>query len=471
VRPPNVSIVGGGFTGASVAIQLLRATRAPLAVRILDPREQLGGGLAFASTHRDHRLNGPASSHSVLPDDLQHLVRWCEQAGLRSRDPEAVCGNALFLRRADFARYVRETLGQALADAPAGCTLEHVRDEAVRVLRDGAGYAIETRGSGMLPCDLAVLAAGNPPRSVPRALQPLLGLPGLVADPYDLAALAQLPRGARVLVLGTGLTAMDVVCTLVRQGHTGPVALVSRRALLPRPHPRLYVPPGAPGAAPAAPAYAREGEPSVRRWLAGLRQVIGDAVREGREWHGPFDELRDAVWQLWPQLPPAEKARFNRHLRTWYDTHRFRIPGPTEAIVRDALERGQLTIAKGRVVSAQAQGGAVRVLLASGQEQVVDALVNATGFEADAMPALLHQGIADGLLAAAPVGPGVDVDSLCRALDANGVTQDRLRVFGPPTAGRHADPLGTAFIRAHIARAVPGMLELLTDGADPTAAN
>jgi uncharacterized NAD(P)/FAD-binding protein YdhS len=297
---------------------------------------------------------------------------------------------------------------------------------------------------------------------LPRALQPLAGHRLLVADPYDLPALQAIPAQAHVLVAGTGLTAMDVVCTLMRQGHQGRVTMVSRRALQPRSHPRLYVAPGAArGEADDVPTYTRDGAPSVRRWLAGLRQAVDAAAREGKEWHGPFDELRDAGWRLWSRLPRAERERFNRHVRAWYDAHRFRIPGPTEAIVRDASARGQLAIEKGRVVHALVQDGQAVVTIAGKAPRRFDCVVNSTGFDLGTLSPLLRTAVDEGLLSLAQVPPGVEVDVKCRAVNAAGEIQPLLRVFGPPTAGRFGDPLGTAFIRAHVARAVPGMLEAL----------
>lgn len=51
VRPRsvhNVSIIGGGFAGTLAAIKLIRAATQPLLVRIIEPRTQLGRGLAYS---------------------------------------------------------------------------------------------------------------------------------------------------------------------------------------------------------------------------------------------------------------------------------------------------------------------------------------------------------------------------------------------------------------------------------------
>jgi hypothetical protein len=61
-----------------------------------------------------------------------------------------------------------------------------------------------------------------------------------------------------------------------------------------------------------------------------------------------------------------------------------------------------------------------------------------------------------------PTGFGFEVDTQCRPLSATGQADDRLRIFGPPSAGTMGDPLGVLFIAPQIARALPAMLSRLS---------
>ena len=463
---PSITIIGGGFSGVSAAIHLLRHGTFPMRICIVEPREHLAEGLAFSSPHTDHRLNGPASGHSLLLDDAQHLTQWCERTNLLSSDPEAAVGGALFIRRREFARYVRETLAALVRSCGCGISVTHLRDEAIELADDGDHYRVSTRNSGTIASNMVIVATGNPPRAVPAPLQSLLGTQLLLPDPYELERLQKVQREACVLVVGTGLTAMDVVCTLIRQDHLGPITLVSRRGLRPRPHPG----PGSPASnIPARihgppPDYTLVGAPGVRRWLAGLRRSINASVSQGKAWQVSFDELRDVVWKLWPRLPTKEQRRFDRLLRPWYDAHRFRIPGPTDAIVRLAEARGQLHLEKGRIGAVRTQDGRVIVKFGDRPERAFDAIVNATGFEMSGRPALLSAAIDAGLLLPAAAGAGLRVDENCCALNAEGMVQPFLRIVGPPTAGVFGDPVGTIFISAHIARVLPDVLVHLRSG-------
>lgn len=75
--PARVLIIGGGFTGACVAVALVRHSPVPLEIRLVDPAERPGAGLAYSATDPDHRLNAPTWSHTLLPDDALHFDRWC----------------------------------------------------------------------------------------------------------------------------------------------------------------------------------------------------------------------------------------------------------------------------------------------------------------------------------------------------------------------------------------------------------
>ena len=69
--------------------------------------------------------------------------------------------------------------------------------------------------------------------------------------------------------------------------------------------------------------------------------------------------------------------------------------------------------------------------------------------------------LARGLVRIDPSGVGLAVDSQCRAIPADGVALDRLRIIGPPTAGTFGDPLGGIFIAAQVGRMLPGVFAAL----------
>jgi uncharacterized NAD(P)/FAD-binding protein YdhS len=282
-----------------------------------------------------------------------------------------------------------------------------------------------------------------------------------------------------VLVLGTGLTALDVVTTLLRAGHRGSITPVSSRALRPRAHrPAFDVPPALPGAEMLhridahLPEFLRVlPRPLTARVLVrALRYRIAQARKHGLSWYAPFDELRDPLWQLWSALEIDEKRRLLRHVRRWYDVHRFRAPPQNEAIVREAERQGQVVFRAAKVGSiAGGDRGALAVEWREGATGAVhtetfDAVVNCAGLDSGAgamRNPILASSMRQGWLVPDATGVGFAVDAKCRPLDASGVPSDRVRVIGPPTAGAFGDPLGAMFIAAQVRRMLPGVFASL----------
>ena len=81
----HILIVGGGFSGAMLAVHLLHQSSS-LSVAVIDPGSLPGRGLAYSSPRRFHLLNVPAGEMSAFPDLPDDFLRW-------GRNPLR-CGNA-----------------------------------------------------------------------------------------------------------------------------------------------------------------------------------------------------------------------------------------------------------------------------------------------------------------------------------------------------------------------------------------
>ncbi len=210
----HVAVIGGGFGGVAAAYHLLRRGGADLRISLIERGPWLGRGIAYGVDSEVFRLNVPASKMSIDPERRDDFVRW---AGVEAT-PHA------FLPRSRYAAYVVQRFGDALR-AGAG-KLRVIRGEAEAIADDAVGLADGTR----IPAAAVVLATGLAPRVVPSML---------VADPriidaWDECALAALPREGRLLILGAGLTALDVIAFLHLHGYRGAASIVSRRGRCPR---------------------------------------------------------------------------------------------------------------------------------------------------------------------------------------------------------------------------------------------
>lgn len=457
----TVAVIGGGFTGAAVAHQLAR--RAPGAFRIvvIEPRAELGAGVAYSTTDPAHRINVPAARMSVVPSDPRHFSRWLEADGALTADPEALTPDGrAFPRRAVFGRYVAETIDPDLLSG----AIEHRRARAAGVSwRDGR-YAVTLSDDDVVDADFLVLAASHPSPTAPRAFATLSGDPRLIADTQDRAALAAVPRDARVLIVGSGLTMADIVASLEARGHQGPVVAVSRRGLLSRGH-----------AATAGEFGAFTENPSVTA-LAILRRIrltVAAASAEGRPWQHVLDAARTQARAIWAALPVGERRQVVRRLRPFWDVHRFRVAPQVEAAVNRMRASGQLTLVRAEPIGSVAadDGIAVRLRTPAGEtERTFDAVALATGpahrtiVETDPLIASLAGA---GLLTPDLLGLGLAVDQLSRAIGPDGRASEGFYVAGPlaraafgelmglPEVARHAEEVAVAVLTAARAAAAP----------------
>ena len=79
-RPSRVAvaIIGGGFSGAILAAQLLRHSGPSLSVAVVEKTASVGRGLAYGTDCRSLLLNVRARNMSAFPDDPHHFLRWAQ---------------------------------------------------------------------------------------------------------------------------------------------------------------------------------------------------------------------------------------------------------------------------------------------------------------------------------------------------------------------------------------------------------
>ena len=333
----TIAVIGGGFSGTLLTLHLLR--RCPEArVLLIERNQQFGRGLAYGTGNETHLLNVPAGKMSAFQDRPRHFVEWLAAQHAEGREA-ALLGEGSFVPRQLFGAYVRHLLNMEMKSGAAS-RLELLRGEVVDI-EDGRHLVLALDRGRRVAAHLAIVAVGNFPPEPPPVADPwLYESPWYRGDPWAADTLADLDPAAPVLLIGSGLTMIDTVLSLLDRGHEGPLYALSRRGLLPRHHARHSVTPEFP--AMALPA-------TVSGLMRLVRSEITAARARGVSWQAVIDALRPVTQELWLTLPPAERARFLRHLRPWWDVHRHRVSPGVAARIDAALKRGQLTIAAGRI--------------------------------------------------------------------------------------------------------------------------
>jgi uncharacterized NAD(P)/FAD-binding protein YdhS len=427
VTTERIAILGGGASGTLLAAELLRRADRPLEIVLVEPRPALGRGPAYTTPFPVHLLNVPAGRLSARADDPGHFVAW-----LRERDP--ALGETSFVERKLYGSYIESVLAQARSAARAKVRLDHLQDEVVDLM------AADDRVELFLSCtppfraDRVVLALGNLAPDTLARLAPDGNDPvRYVRDPWAPGALDFPQPDGDVLVLGTGLTAVDVVLGLRHRGHEGRMLAVSRHGLLPEVHALPTV-----GAGPVAPTWEFEPPLSLRRILGEVRAQVRRARSAGGDFRVVVDSLRTRTQALWRGLTPADRARFIRHLQPFWDVHRHRMAPQVAASLRGLIATGAVTVVAGKVESIEERGGHVYGRIrprGAPQSDTVEVrhVVDCTGPAAVARRGhpLLRRLLESGLVRADALGLGLDVTPEGRIVSLANPRGDRLFSMGP----------------------------------------
>jgi uncharacterized NAD(P)/FAD-binding protein YdhS len=447
---PVVAIIGGGFTGAAVAYHLAsQLPEASARVFVFEPRERLGAGLAYDTDEKAHRINVPAARMTLIPGDDEHFQRWLTGTTLLPDDPDAFTPEGhIFPRRGVFGRYVAAQLEPLLR---AG-RVQHRQSRVLSVdAMEGGRWSVASGDGQVLTADIVVLATSHPKPQAPSGMSDaLVGHPRYVADTTEPQALAAVRPGDRVLVVGAGLTAADVIATLVAEGHKGEILAVSRRGLRSRGHNLVVQDPF--GDFVPAPGL------TAGRLLRQVRRAVSAAADAGVTWHAVFDRLRAQGGEIWRALTVAERRRVVRYLRPYWDVHRFRIAPQVEAVIEQQITAGSLSFRAASIASVSTtRTGDILVGLrkrraAAVDEERFDAVVVTTGpghgAILDSQPFLSGLSAA-GLVRADPVGLGLDVSLESRAIGRGDKPTATLYVAGPLARGTFGELMGLPQVTEH----------------------
>jgi uncharacterized NAD(P)/FAD-binding protein YdhS len=433
--PCSIAIVGGGASGALMTAHLLKCAGDTIRLTLIEPRAQIGRGLAYATENDSHRLNVRASNMSAFPDDPDHFWRWLRANGYTSED------RFCFVPRLVYGRY----LGSLIEDRVAATQAQRVRwlRETVTGLSEHEGsVTLRFAGSETAVFDIAVLCCGHEASET---------LDAPFVSPWEDPSSWNGARDSTILILGTGLTMVDAAIALSESGHRGRIVALSRRGLLPQAH--RHVDP-AQITQPELPSPAR-----LASFLHWLRARARDEMRSGGDWRSVIDGLRPHVQAIWRAMPSQSRRSFLEHARPWWDIHRHRMAPEVETKIRALQESGQLRIMAGHIleVNAKRDGASVSIRPRASEALAhleVFRIVSCRGLISDPRRSsnpLVAQLLAEGYARVDPLGIGLDVDNDCAVVDASGRASERIFAVGPMSQAAFWEAIAVPDIRLQAA--------------------
>lgn len=415
-----VAVIGAGASGVLTAAHLRNAV-AELPLLLVDAGPRAARGLAYGTPYGAHLLNVPASNMGAYADDIRDFDNW-----LQARSPGTV-----YAPRRLYGEYLADVLDRLSRQSSA---TEHVQAEAIGLWRRAGSWEIGLDDERTVDANSVVLALGNLPPTDPFAAPETDRPRNYLSDQWKAIACEAFDPQERVLLIGTGLTMVDLVLALRSNGHQGRIHALSRRGLLPLGHPHQTgnrrngsIPSGSPAA--------------ILRWL---REEARRASRDGYGWQPVVDQLRPETQRLWESWSERERRSFLRHARRFWDVHRHRVAPPVAIQILALPVAGELQVHRGRNLALRELSNnrsvEARWRAPSGVDQtlVVDRVINCTGPALDyakvELP-LVDQLRADGWLVPDPLGLGIRTTRDGQLIDVHGDPTPGLYTLGPPRVG------------------------------------
>ncbi|MCC7037614.1 MAG: FAD/NAD(P)-binding protein [Alphaproteobacteria bacterium] len=349
----DIAIVGGGFSGVATIANIVRDAAKPIAIAVVSRDARGVFGPAYATPRDEHLLNVPAANMGLFADNPRHFYEWTQAQGITAAPGD-------YLPRRLYAQYLQSVLDAAQAAA---------RDKGIRIgwfqgeaedIEDHAEYLSVRSGGDGIDARVVVLAIGN-------ALHK--GDAGPAIDQpwkFDFKTLS--PAQKKIALIGSGLTAADIIISILDTGWQGDITCYSGHAALPRAHLAGY---------DADKRVALPPDQYISQRLSGIMQALRREIKSGaREWHYIIDSLRPLTQDIWRSLSATDRERLVKKYFTLWNIHRHRYAPHIAARIDAAQAGGQLKMVKARVASAAQTPDGVALELAT-----KDGVETAAGFD------------------------------------------------------------------------------------------
>lgn len=372
----RIAIIGFGFSGLMLVANLLRRANAPLEIYIIDPVLN-ARGMAYSTPYDVHLLNVRAANMHAFADEQDHFVQWLAQHHAHYTPQD-------FVPRRIYGEYLESIWNHAqeLA-AEKKILLKLVPSIAVALHKEGEALHVHTERGDAIAVDTAVLATGNEVKPVHAPIERVL------QEPWAHGALTQAAKEqGPLLLIGTGLTAVDMVLALRAEGYAGEVIAYSRNGLLPQPH-RDY------GPAEALDANEVNALQTLHQWGSWLRR------RTRGEWRAVIDGLRPFTQSSWQKLRTRQQQIFFKRAASFWGVHRHRM---APQIAQQLADDTKFSVTNRKQFNA----------LASKPTLAINCTGTELNVQRSARP-LLRNLLAQRLIEPHGNGIGIAVDTHCRA--------------------------------------------------------
>ncbi|CAM6111196.1 unnamed protein product [Calypogeia fissa] len=500
---PHIVIIGGGFTGSIAAVQLVRQATIPLRITLINHGSPVARGIAYSSYRAEHLLNVPARNMSALAEDPDHFVNWLTKQSdyaqiniQQLRDefmPRQLYGGYL---QSILMEYVRTPSDDASCSIIRSCSIDLVEGEAVDIQLVGSSRPAEadatvqsdiatatvdptekglvaqvflSNGRCLDSADKVLLATGNEtPADLPgTASSTVSHHPGWCANPWSDWPSKLPPNGATIALLGTGLTAVDAIITLLAKNWTGTIRAISRHGLLPHSHFKK-------DELQSIASVAADFPPANVNLCALTLNDLANMVEQHCErlrglGFSPailVDKMRPITQKIWQSWPLKDKREFMSRYAARWNILRHRIAPTLHTQIEAAISSGLLKVSAGSIQMVSACGDKLSIETCDqqGASHKVEAslVVNCTGPQtafSKTRSYLLRNILRRGLIDPDGLDMGVCVSSDFCATDRKCERSPIFYVIGPLIRGTLWETIAVPELRQQARQVAQSLLD------------
>jgi uncharacterized NAD(P)/FAD-binding protein YdhS len=424
----DITIIGGGFSGAMLAVNMLKEKR-PVHIRIVEKDSRIGYGLAFSAVKDYHLLNVPAHVMGAFPNDTKHFLKWLKHKNI---DTTPFC----HVPRKYYGAYINELFTEELKTCTSEQKIEIICDEAVNVSIKGTKAEIRLKSDDTFLTDKVVLALGHFPPGHPRSMdRSFIESDRYFRDPWSAPINNEFKSSDKILLIGSGLTMIDTVLTLHNNGFNGKIFSYSNHGYIPSVnkqsdfYPSIY--------------HEIKEHNTILDIFKIVRKHIKIAEEKGIGWRAVLDSFRYQNQEIWLSLPLEEKKKFLKHLSRIWNIARHRIPGDYDQVLNKLVKSGQLEIKAVKILSMIKSENCIKVnyfdkKVKEEKTESFDYVLNCTGpqsnYERVECPLVINL-LKQGYIKCDLFGMGLNALPNGTLIDKQGAPSGFLYSIGPPLKG------------------------------------
>jgi uncharacterized NAD(P)/FAD-binding protein YdhS len=452
-------IIGAGFSGTVAAIEFLRTAPDGSKLIIVNRSGQMAKGLAYGTNSPIHLLNVPAGNMTAIVNEPDSYLKYCQ---LYDKSVTA----SSFTPRRLYGEYLESLLKDAEFSAKGRVRFKQVCANVKHISGRANGATIELDNKEEIFADHVILALGHFPPLTPFALRKIQNKHRYIPDPWSKSISQLHDSDAPILLVGGGLTALDVISSLKKNNHTGKIFMLSRRGLLPLPHRSSR------DAMVSHNSFREElvlQAPTTLNYFRQIRKYINTC--NDSNWRDVVAALRPITSQLWMRLPEKERDRFLRHVQPYWDVHRHRVAPSTYAMFEEALKENKISPIAGRIklVDERANDLNLTISLRGNHQEIslnVKYVINCTGPNSN--PKLIDEHlirslISEDLISIDKHELGINVTNDLAVIDSTGKASTWLTYVGPMLKAKFWEATAVPELRVYASMAAARVSALISN--------